>query len=59
MSSGLTWERWGGGRTSCFEMAIFKVMFPWILLEVVRVIAGMTFSGVALESCKIDHHRVK
>lgn len=34
-------------------------MFPWILLAVVRVIAGMTFSGVALEPYKIDHHKVK
>ena len=33
-------------------------MFPWILLEVVRVIAGMTFSGIAVEPC-IDHDRVK
>lgn len=33
----------------------FKIMFPWILLAVVRVIKGMTFSGVGLESRKFDH----
>jgi hypothetical protein len=53
-SSGLTWERWGGGKTRKQDYCalVLKIIFPWILLAVVRVTAGMTFLGAALESCK-------